>query len=236
MPAGVPWPRYIRMLGASVLAMFAGAQFVHQYCLPDLSIPEITPKPGELRTELHDADSRGDHHEEREDLFLRGPGYVAVHLVGTRWQLALDQAGHVVTVVDEMQDIEEASIEARLEDQTHLVGIQVLPIVGGSVRHVLLLPVLDVTDDHERWAGDEDELQGPQADVGDGEDMVIADVGAAWLLSVAVEVFGFVAPHPLNCYHKHQDPEDEHHRKPDAAKRRGSDEVDAVDPEFKEKD
>ncbi|KAF3706207.1 putative protein C12orf73 -like protein Precursor [Channa argus] len=52
MPAGVSWPRYLRMLGASVLAMFAGAQVVHQYYLPDLSIPEVPPKPGELRTEL----------------------------------------------------------------------------------------------------------------------------------------------------------------------------------------
>ncbi|MED6243046.1 hypothetical protein ATANTOWER_014090 [Ataeniobius toweri] len=53
MPAGVSWPRYIRMFGASVLAMFAGAQVVHQYYLPDLSIPEVPPKPGELQTELH---------------------------------------------------------------------------------------------------------------------------------------------------------------------------------------
>lgn len=36
MPAGVSWPRYLRMVGASVLAMFAGAQTVHQYYLPDL--------------------------------------------------------------------------------------------------------------------------------------------------------------------------------------------------------
>ena len=36
MPAGVSWPRYLRMFGASVLAMFAGAQVVHQYYLPDL--------------------------------------------------------------------------------------------------------------------------------------------------------------------------------------------------------
>ncbi|XP_042268247.1 protein BRAWNIN [Thunnus albacares] len=52
MPAGVSWPRYLRMFGASVLSMFAGAQVVHQYYLPDLTIPEIPPKPGELRTEL----------------------------------------------------------------------------------------------------------------------------------------------------------------------------------------
>ncbi|XP_054633788.1 ubiquinol-cytochrome-c reductase complex assembly factor 6 [Dunckerocampus dactyliophorus] len=52
MPAGVSWARYLRMYGASILAMFAGAQVVHQYYLPDLSIPEIPPKPGELQTEL----------------------------------------------------------------------------------------------------------------------------------------------------------------------------------------
>ncbi|XP_074534319.1 ubiquinol-cytochrome-c reductase complex assembly factor 6 [Halichoeres trimaculatus] len=52
MPAGVSWPRYLRMVGASMLAMFAGAQVVHQYYLPDLTIPEVPPKPGELKTEL----------------------------------------------------------------------------------------------------------------------------------------------------------------------------------------
>ncbi|XP_063052087.1 ubiquinol-cytochrome-c reductase complex assembly factor 6 [Engraulis encrasicolus] len=52
MPAGVSWPRYLKMLGASILSMFAGAQVVHQYYRPDLTIPEIPPRPGELRTEL----------------------------------------------------------------------------------------------------------------------------------------------------------------------------------------
>ncbi|XP_066561331.1 ubiquinol-cytochrome-c reductase complex assembly factor 6 [Amia ocellicauda] len=52
MPAGVSWPRYLSMFGASIIAMFAGAEVVHQYYRPDLSIPETPPKPGELRTEL----------------------------------------------------------------------------------------------------------------------------------------------------------------------------------------
>ncbi|KAK7117592.1 hypothetical protein R3I94_022976 [Phoxinus phoxinus] len=52
MPAGVSWSRYIRMFAASVLSMFAGAQFVHQYYRPDLTIPDVPPKPGELQTEL----------------------------------------------------------------------------------------------------------------------------------------------------------------------------------------
>lgn len=52
MPAGVSWPRYLKMLSASLLSMFAGAEVVHRYYRPDLTIPEIPPKPGELRTEL----------------------------------------------------------------------------------------------------------------------------------------------------------------------------------------
>ncbi|XP_043943777.1 protein BRAWNIN [Protopterus annectens] len=52
MPAGVSWPRYLKMLSASILSMFAGAEVVHRYYRPDLSIPEIPPKPGELKTEL----------------------------------------------------------------------------------------------------------------------------------------------------------------------------------------
>ncbi|XP_026802245.1 protein brawnin [Pangasianodon hypophthalmus] len=52
MPAGVSWPRYMKMFAASVLSMFAGAEVVHQYYRPDLSIPEVPPKPGELHTEL----------------------------------------------------------------------------------------------------------------------------------------------------------------------------------------
>ncbi|XP_015719863.1 uncharacterized protein C12orf73 homolog [Coturnix japonica] len=52
MPAGVPWSTYLKTLAASMMAMFAGAEVVHRYYRPDLSIPEIPPKPGELRTEL----------------------------------------------------------------------------------------------------------------------------------------------------------------------------------------
>ncbi|KAG8514106.1 putative protein C12orf73 [Galemys pyrenaicus] len=65
MPAGVPWPTYLKTFAASLLAMCAGAQVVHRYYQPDLvsaggssflaprpTIPEIPPKPGELKTEL----------------------------------------------------------------------------------------------------------------------------------------------------------------------------------------
>ncbi|XP_057597126.1 ubiquinol-cytochrome-c reductase complex assembly factor 6 isoform X2 [Hippopotamus amphibius kiboko] len=52
MPAGVSWTSYLKMFTASILAMCAGAQVVHRYYRPDLTIPEIPPKPGELKTEL----------------------------------------------------------------------------------------------------------------------------------------------------------------------------------------
>uniref|UniRef100_A0A8C4FH99 Ubiquinol-cytochrome c reductase complex assembly factor 6 n=1 Tax=Catagonus wagneri TaxID=51154 RepID=A0A8C4FH99_9CETA len=52
MPAGVPWTSYLKMFAASLLAMGAGAEVVHRYYRPDLTIPEIPPKPGELKTEL----------------------------------------------------------------------------------------------------------------------------------------------------------------------------------------
>ncbi|EFB13452.1 hypothetical protein PANDA_003513, partial [Ailuropoda melanoleuca] len=52
MPAGVSWATYLKLFAASLLTMCAGAEVVHRYYRPDLTIPEIPPKPGELKTEL----------------------------------------------------------------------------------------------------------------------------------------------------------------------------------------
>uniref|UniRef100_A0A8C0NN25 Uncharacterized protein n=2 Tax=Canis lupus familiaris TaxID=9615 RepID=A0A8C0NN25_CANLF len=64
---------------------------------------------------------------------------------------------------------------------------------------------------------DEEELQHPVADVGDGEGLVIADVGAARLGRVALEIGLLVAPHRLASQAQDEDAEDEKHRQPDLA-------------------
>lgn len=46
MPAGVPWPTYLRTLAASMLAMFAGAEVVHRYYGPDLVSAGAVPAAG----------------------------------------------------------------------------------------------------------------------------------------------------------------------------------------------
>uniref|UniRef100_A0A8C4DAV7 Uncharacterized protein n=1 Tax=Dicentrarchus labrax TaxID=13489 RepID=A0A8C4DAV7_DICLA len=92
------------------------------------------------------------------------------------------------------------------------------------LRPVFALTVVTVRhvhDHHERRARDKDELQSPQADVGDGKEVVVADVGAAGLLGVAVKVLLLVAPHSLCRHHVHHNPEDKHHRQPYPPKRRG---------------
>lgn len=67
-----------------------------------------------------DAEDRGNHHEEGENLLLCWAGDVAVHCVGAGLQGALGQARHVVAFVDMVEDIEETSVKTSLENQTQL--------------------------------------------------------------------------------------------------------------------
>lgn len=87
---------------------------------PDDLLDPFADEVNHLADAHEDADGRGNHHEEGEDLLLGGAGYEAVYRVGARLQGALGQAGHVVTIIDVIQDVEEAGIKACLENQTHL--------------------------------------------------------------------------------------------------------------------
>ncbi|TNN41638.1 hypothetical protein EYF80_048188 [Liparis tanakae] len=179
--------------------------------------------------EHHAQDGRA-HHEVGEHRLLGGPGYVAVHHIGTGLDVALHLPGQPEAVVDVMQQVEEGDLEGGLDEEAQQVSppqaavllarVVVQPrlvAVLGPVLALALLPVGHVQHHHEGRAGDEDELQGPEADVGDGEEVVVADVGASRLPGVAVELALVVAPDPLGGHNVDQHPEDEDHRQPDAA-------------------
>ncbi|CAG5866298.1 unnamed protein product, partial [Menidia menidia] len=175
-----------------------------------------------------DAGQAGDHHEDGEDPLLRGPRDEAVHLVGTGLLLTLDERGEVVALVDVVEQVDEGGVDGYFEEQREDVGppqasalfarvlVETLAVLAVLVP-VLFFPFLPVGHVHhhqERRTGDEYELQGPQADVGHGEEVVIADVVAPGLSCVTFEVFLFIAPDLLCCHDKHHDSEEKYDGEP----------------------
>uniref|UniRef100_A0A8C9QW84 Uncharacterized protein n=1 Tax=Scleropages formosus TaxID=113540 RepID=A0A8C9QW84_SCLFO len=71
------------------------------------------------------------------------------------------------------------------------------------------------------WGGHHDQLQGPEAHLRDGEEVVKADVLAAWLPGVAHKVLLLILPHVLCGRHKHQYAEGEDDGEPNPSYDRG---------------
>ena len=162
------------------------------------------------------------HHEVGEHRLLCGPGHVAVHHVGTGADATLDAPGEPEAVVHEVEEVEKSQLDGCLEEKAQQVGPPQPPVllsrvvietgplaVLDAVLTLALLAVGHVQHHQEGRACDEDELKGPQADVGDREEVVVADVFAAGLPGVAVKVGLVVAPHTLCRHHEHHHPEDE---------------------------
>ncbi|EGV94748.1 hypothetical protein I79_004481 [Cricetulus griseus] len=70
---------------------------------------------------------------------------------------------------------------------------------------------------HQRWSGDEDDLQNPEADVRDGKGLIVADILATWLLGVAYEIRLLITPHKLGRGAKDEDAENEKDCEPNSA-------------------
>ena len=52
MPFGLSRTKYLKVFCSYCLAAFAGSEVVHRYYRPNLTIPDVPPKKGELKTEL----------------------------------------------------------------------------------------------------------------------------------------------------------------------------------------
>jgi len=52
MPFGLSRTKYFKVLCSYCLATVAGTEVVHRYYRPNLTIPVVPPKKGELKTEL----------------------------------------------------------------------------------------------------------------------------------------------------------------------------------------
>uniref|UniRef100_A0A8D3A1X6 Uncharacterized protein n=1 Tax=Scophthalmus maximus TaxID=52904 RepID=A0A8D3A1X6_SCOMX len=69
----------------------------------------------------------------------------------------------------------------------------------------------------QRRGGDQDELERPQADVRDGEELVITHTVAAGLLGVAGEAGLLISPNAFSSNNQDHDTEDEDDREPNAS-------------------
>lgn len=210
--------------------------------------PGSTPHPGADQVEhlkdVEDQRDAGHHqHEDDEDGLLCGSGHVTLHGEGTGLLGAGEHGDHDETVQVVLSH-DESGLDEDLDHKLGQVAPQQVPLdldmspfitvlglfeIPGTIGAGQQLPqlVLLVDDMHgmtqvdQRRRGDEDDLQDPETDVGDGERPVVADVLATGLLSVADETGLLVAPDALSTRSQNQDSEQEEHTHPDLPDHRG---------------
>lgn len=202
--------------------------------------PGPTSHPGTNQVEhLDEVKKQRDagHHQHKDDKdgLLCGSGHVALHSEGTGCLRAGEHGDHDETVQVVLADYE-GSLDDDLDYELGQVTPQQVPLdlhfsifvrVFGHFADPTgaqqLLPhlVLLVEDVHgmaqvdQRWRGDEDDLEDPEANVRDGEGPIVADVLTTRLLSVTDETRLLVAPDTLSTCTQNHDPEQKEDAHPD---------------------
>ena len=229
------------------LVLFVGGELLRDPGASDVLVGPLAEPPACLAHQIQqlcnveqEANARDCQHEDGEDSLLCRPGDEAVHSVGTRVRVTFHQTQHGEARVDEIEDEEETHFKDDAEEDADRIGppqttgdfellvLYLLQIFGvaSAAWHpedplVDMATVRHVHCDQQSRRGDKDDLQHPEADVWDWEEVVVADAVAARLLGVADEHCLLVTPDTLCCHHQHQDTEDEDDREPDAADARG---------------
>lgn len=213
------YPSYFRLIFGGTKAPFAGsADEIHHL--------------GHIEQHTH---PRHCQHEHSEYGLFCWSGDKTVHGVGARVRVTFHQTHHLKVRVDQVKDVKKSHLEDDSEDDTDhvcppqgscdlkLLVLDVIQLLGtGATRSLqdLLVDVPSVGDMHghqQCGGGDQDELECPQADVRDGEELVVANAVAAGLLGVAGEAGLLIPPNTLCSDHQDQDTEDEDDGEPNAS-------------------